>query len=54
VKLVMPFDSNLVNAELVGNALMVAGQRIGVGDFRPEKGGGSFGKFTVADLEVED
>jgi hypothetical protein len=54
VKLVMSFDSNLVNAELVGNALMVAGQRIGVGDFRPEKGGGSFGKFTVADLEVQD
>jgi len=54
IKLIMPFDSNLVNAELVGNALMVAGQRIGVGDFRPEKGGGSFGKFTVADLEVQD
>lgn len=54
VKAVLPFDSSLVAAELVANALMIAGSRIGVGDFRPEKGGGSFGKFTVADIEVED
>ncbi len=39
----------LIRAQAVANLLAAAGITIGVGDWRPEKGSGSYGQFRIAD-----
>ena len=39
----------LIRAQAVANLLAAAGITIGVGDWRPEKGAGSYGQFRIAD-----
>ncbi len=41
------FDGNILSVELIANMLSVAGFHVGVGAWRPEKGG-SFGTFIVS------
>lgn len=43
----------LTDPRLIATALATAGQVIGIGDFRPEKGGGSFGRFTATNIAVD-
>lgn len=38
----------LIRAQAVANLLAAAGLTIGVGDWRPEKGAGSYGQFRIA------
>ena len=40
-------DDDLVSAEFLGRWIDIAGRRIGLGDWRPEKSG-SFGRFSLA------
>lgn len=44
VRFVVP----LMNAQAVGNLLAAAGVTAGIGDWRPEKGKGSYGQFRLA------
>ena len=44
----------LITSKSVANLLAAAGVTAGVGDWRPEKGSGSFGRFTLTDLEDKD
>lgn len=44
----------LIRAQAVANLLAAAGLTIGVGDWRPEKGAGSYGQFRVADKNDPD
>lgn len=37
----------LIRAQAVANLLAAAGITVGVGDWRPEKGGGSYGQFRI-------
>lgn len=46
VKLSLDVDTGLVGEKQVRAALELAGRRVGIGDYRPEKGGG-FGRFRV-------
>ncbi len=41
----------LINQKTVANLLTTGGQTAGVGDWRPEKGKGSFGRFRICDLQ---
>lgn len=45
-KVALDIDTAIITAEHVLQALQLAGRTVGVGDYRPEKGGG-FGRFTV-------
>lgn len=42
----MDFDAGLITAQQIRDALALAGRTVGIGDYRPEKGGG-FGRFKV-------
>lgn len=42
----LEIDMAILNRDLVKQSLSLAGRIIGIGDYRPEKGGG-FGRFTV-------
>lgn len=46
IKVALEIDTAIVSPEDVKVALQLAGRIIGIGDFRPEKGGG-FGRFKV-------
>ena len=46
----MEFDEQVISKDKLKEILDYAGQRKGIGDFRPEKGG-SFGKFMVTKFE---
>ena len=47
------YDEEVIpEPETVATGLSIAGQKIGLGDFRPEKGG-FYGRFTVGSIEVE-
>lgn len=46
MRLALELDMAFVEASHIRDALLLAGRKIGVGDYRPEKGG-SFGRFTV-------
>lgn len=43
------FVQPLIRAQAVANLLAAAGLTIGVGDWRPEKGAGSYGQFQIVD-----
>jgi hypothetical protein len=43
------FDSAVIDAQQLGQAMSDAGRLIGIGDFRPNKGG-SYGRFEVKQL----
>lgn len=45
------FVQPLIRAQAVANLLAAAGITIGVGDWRPEKGAGSYGQFRLADKD---
>ena len=53
VDLVVEVDPELVDAGQLGNWLEIAGRRVGVGDWRPEKSG-HYGRFDIGALEVID
>ena len=46
MRLALEVDTAILSAEQVLEALSLAGRIIGIGDYRPEKGGG-FGRFSV-------
>jgi hypothetical protein len=43
-----------LNANAVGNLISAAGQVMGVGDWRPEKGSGSYGQFEICSADDKD
>ena len=49
----LDIDDEEIPAEVVKDVLDHAGKRVGIGDFRPEKGG-SFGRFYVTKWDVVD
>lgn len=44
----------LIRAQAVANLLAAAGLTIGVGDWRPEKGAGSYGQFKIVSADDPD
>lgn len=48
-RLTITFVRPLIRAQNVANLLAAAGITVGVGDWRPEKGSGSFGQFRLVD-----
>jgi len=46
--LVVQFNESLIGAEQVISLINSAGFAVGVGEWRPEKGGGQFGRWQVA------
>lgn len=55
-KLVVSFIQPLLKAQDILNLLSAAGLTVGVGDWRPEKGKGTFGQFSVVnenDLQLQ-
>lgn len=50
-QLSVTFVQPLIRAQAVANLLAAAGITIGVGDWRPEKGAGSYGQFRIADKD---
>lgn len=48
-KVVVTYVQPLIRAQAVANLLAAAGLTIGVGDWRPEKGAGSYGQFRIVD-----
>lgn len=48
-RIVVTYVQPLIKAQAVANLLAAAGLTIGVGDWRPEKGAGSYGQFRIAD-----
>lgn len=48
-RVVVTYVQPLIRAQAVANLLAAAGLTIGVGDWRPEKGAGSYGQFRIAD-----
>jgi hypothetical protein len=46
MKLALEVDAAIISRKMVLDALSLAGRVIGIGDYRPEKGGG-FGRFRV-------
>lgn len=50
-RLSVTFVQPLIRAQAVANLLAAAGITIGVGDWRPEKGAGSYGQFRIADKD---
>jgi len=49
--LTVTFVQPLIRAQAVANLLAAAGITVGVGDWRPEKGAGSFGQFSIVDKD---
>lgn len=45
--LTIDFDADLISAESIANLFARAGMNVGIGDWRPEKGG-NFGMFKIA------
>jgi hypothetical protein len=45
------FVQPLIRAQAVANLLAAAGITVGVGDWRPEKGAGSYGQFRIASAD---
>jgi len=43
-----------LNAKSITNLIAAAGHTVGVGDYRPEKGAGSFGMYTVCTADDKD
>jgi hypothetical protein len=41
-----------INANDLRQCAEIAGQLVGIGDYRPGKSGGTFGKFRVAEWSV--
>lgn len=52
--LTVTFVQPLIRAQAVANLLAAAGITIGVGDWRPEKGAGSYGQFQIVDKQDAD
>lgn len=50
-RVVVTYVQPLIRAQAVANLLAAAGLTIGVGDWRPEKGAGSYGQFRIADKD---
>jgi hypothetical protein len=50
-RLVVTFTQPLIRAQAIANLLADAGLTIGVGDWRQEKGSGSYGQFRIADKD---
>lgn len=48
-RVVVTYVQPLIRAQAVANLLAAAGLTIGVGDWRPEKGAGSYGQFRISD-----
>jgi hypothetical protein len=48
------FVQPLIKVQAVANLLAAAGITIGVGDWRPEKGSGSYGQFKIVDQDDAD
>lgn len=44
------FDDTEISADDINEILTYAGKRVGIGDFRPEKGG-SFGRFMISSFK---
>lgn len=53
IKFNIIYDENLISSDVIQTCLEDAGLRIGLLDFRPEKGG-SFGTFKITKFEVEE
>jgi hypothetical protein len=53
-KVRITFVEPLIRAQAVANLLAAAGLTIGVGDWRPEKGAGSYGQFAIVAPDNED
>lgn len=49
----LDFDDEMLTPDLIGEILNIAGGRVGVGDYRVEKGGW-FGRFSVTGVEVQE
>jgi len=45
------YDEDLIDSETITALLGLAGKTVGIGDYRPETGGGPFGRFEVAEGE---
>lgn len=50
-RLNVTFVQPLIRAQAVANLLAAAGITVGVGDWRPEKGAGSYGQFQIVDQD---
>ena len=53
-RITITFVQPLIRVQAVANLLAAAGITIGVGDWRPEKGSGSYGQFRIADPSDPD
>lgn len=53
-RITITFVQPLIRVQAVANLLQAAGITIGVGDWRPEKGSGSYGQFRIADQDDPD
>lgn len=53
-KLTIVYCVPILTGKSVRNLLSVAGEVIGVGDFRPEKGAGAFGRFEIVEETSEE
>lgn len=52
--LTVSFVEPMLRKQSVANLLAAAGISIGVGDFRPEKGSGNYGQFSICDATNKD
>jgi hypothetical protein len=46
-KVAVSFVTPLINEQAIANLMVAAGQTVGVGDYRPQKGKGTYGQFEV-------
>lgn len=53
-RITITYVQPLIRAQAVANLLAAAGITIGVGDWRPEKGAGSYGQFRIVDKDDAD
>lgn len=53
-RLTVTFATPMLKEQVVSNLLAAAGQIQGVGDWRPEKGSGTFGQFSLVDESNAD
>lgn len=54
VVLQVTYQQPMLNAKSILNLLEAAGQTAGIGDWRPEKGKGDFGRFRVAEVDAPE
>lgn len=52
LKFEIEYDDDEISAAMIQEILEYAGRRVGIGDFRPEKGG-PFGRFAVAKFKEQ-